>query len=108
MPAPFSYPNQSTIGMVEIFNYLNNALGGTGANAFSYILTTGIVLITFAIILIFSMNNFNPESSLAVASYVSFILSIIFFYAGLLGVGFPALFAFLSAIGTGYLWYKNK
>lgn len=106
MPAPYAYPNTTTIGMVDIFTYINTALGGTGD--FAYILPAAITLVVFAIIMIFTMNNFNPETSLAVSSYISFIISILFFYGNLLGIGLPILFASLSAIGTTYLWYKNK
>jgi len=106
MPAPYAYPNSTTIGMVDIFTYINNALGGTGDSI--YILTAAITLIVFAIIILYSLNNYNPETALAAASYISFIISIIFYYAGLMGEGLPILFATFSGIGTMYLWYKNK
>jgi len=101
----YDTPNSTTIGFVEITKYINNALVGTGD--FNYIFTAGIVILVFIMALVYLSNAYSPESALAVSSYIAFIISVLIFYAGMLGTGFPILFATLSGIGTAYLWFKK-
>ena len=102
----YPLPNSTTIGMGSTLSYINTILGGNGD--FGNIFSMAILIVMFIIIIIYTSHNFSPEVSLATAGYICFVISIMFFYAGILSTGFPIMFAVLSGIGTAYLWLRRR
>ena len=77
-----------------LFDYANDSTGG---------ILIGLFLVAFYFVLLMMMKRYEFEKSLLVASWITFIVAIMFSYAGLLNLYFALIFLIITAFTSFYM-----
>lgn len=101
------YDQPSNIsGFGGIMDYLNTAMASN--TPFTYVFSTGIILMVFFIMLIFFITKEKPEVAIATSGFVSTIITLLMIYAGLAGMYLLYMFILLTGVGVGYMYWNSK
>lgn len=105
MALPYPEPNTTTIGFMKILGYTNSVLATDTSNS---IFTMAICLLVFTISIIFLLKNNSPSTALTATGFISFIISMLFYYAGVLDGLLPMSFGACVGAGLFFMYLEHN
>lgn len=67
-----------------------------------------LIIISFALVLFFSMKNYTIDRAFVISVFGSFIVSSLFATIGIIAVNIPIVFLVLSIIGMIWTWTQSS
>jgi len=85
---------QQSETVFDLFEYANNSTGG---------IMIGLFLVSFFFVMLMMLKRYEFEKGLLVSSWLTFVVAIMFSYAGLLNLYFALIFLIITAFVGFYM-----
>ena len=98
MTLPFAEPSNITsfLGLVQHANTITD-------NMLGVFLLFAIFMVTFI-----ATKIYTDDRAFATASFITFLMSIFFYYTGLVSPALPIVFMAIVVVAAGYLYFKSS